>query len=113
MSPSPRNVYLPRHVIRAAYMAGGGSSAIEISGEIGTTPERVYGLCHRHRIKLIQKGPHQIAITMPIAKSALAEIAKIATKRGADPVWIAARVLEACAAEPALLHNLIDEIDEK
>jgi len=107
-----RRTYIAREVVRVAYMAGGGATAADIGAEIGAAPERIYGLCRRHRIRLIPKGPHQSAITMAIAKSAMTEIAKLATKRGADPVWIAARVLEACAAEPVLLRNLIDEIVE-
>lgn len=108
-----RRTYIAREVVRVAYMAGGGATAADIGAEIGAAPERIYGLCRRYRIKLTPKGPHQSAVTLAVAKSAMTEIAKLANKRGADPLWLAARVLEACANEPVLLRNLIDDVEEE
>ena len=108
----PRRSYPMQEVIRAAYLAGSGASASDIAAELGsTTPDRVNALLHKHRVKLLPKAPGQTGIVLAISRTAVVELNKIAVARRMDPNWMIARVVEACAAERALLLNLLDEVE--
>jgi hypothetical protein len=101
--------YPPSEVIRAACLAVTGSSAPEIADALGnmTSTSRVFRILRLNGIRLVPKTQAQTAFVIVIARETMAEIERISEPFGADPQFVAARVLEKVVSDNAVLREIV------
>ena len=109
-----RRVYHEQDLLRVVYMAGEGKSAGEIVGAIGgTTRWRVYALLRKLGIALVAKPATACVVRLVCERHSFDAIARVAIANDLDPLLVAGRLLDEVAAEPALLRNLVEELDPR
>lgn len=106
-----RHRYSFSDIIRAAYLAGSGASAPEIAESLrhNLTANGVRGLLFRHGLRLAPKMSTQTAFVAVVSREAMTEIERIAEPFGADPHFVAARLLERAARESVILSEIVKE----
>lgn len=95
-------------LIRAACMAGAGYSS-EIAEAIGrgATAQSIYSLLNRDGIRLVPKTGAQVALTVVVNRALFESIEREALRRGADPMELAGRILDAVAYDGRLLNEVV------
>ncbi len=106
-----RSSYSIARAMRIAHMAGAGFSAGEIADEIGVSDTNIRAMLSEYRVPLVPKTSAQMAFPVVVSKSAMGEAQKIAARLKIDPYWMAGRLIEAVAEEPALALNLLDGVE--
>lgn len=99
--------YSAAEIARAGFLAGRGASAKEIADALESTPERIYGLCHRVGITLTPKGQHFITVPVAVDKSAMQSIERAALDHDVEPIALAGRLLREVADDPELMRSLV------
>ncbi|ATQ66906.1 MULTISPECIES: hypothetical protein [Methylosinus] len=116
-SPSSRSPrlwqhYGPSELIRAAFLAGRGSSAPEIAESLGggRTARHIYELVRRHGLSLVPKKRNQIAFPLVVSTETMARIESAAEKHGTDPETLAARLLEEMASDGRAFRERVQRV---
>jgi hypothetical protein len=101
-------------VIKAACLAVTGSSAPDIADALGnmTSRSRVFRILRLHGIQLMPKTQAQTAFVVVISRDAMAEIERVCEPFGVDPQRAAGRVIDAVAANSAMLREIVKESAE-
>lgn len=108
-----RHLYSQSEIVRTAFMAGAGATAAEIADALGVrmSVRRVYDLVRRHGLRLVPRNGDQATFApLTIARSAMAEFERVCEPLGADPHFVAARVLERAAGDSAKLREIAKEV---
>lgn len=98
--------YSAAEIARVGFLAGRGASAKEIAEALESTPERIYGLCHRVGITLTPKGQGYVSIVAPVDRVAMQAIQRAAIEHGIEPAIMAGRLLREIVDDPDLLRSL-------
>ena len=102
--------YSAAEIARVGFLAGRGASAKEIAEALESTPERIYGLCHRVGITLTPKGQGYVSIVAPVDRVAMQAIERAAIEHDVEPAAMAGRLLREIADDPDLLRSLVVDV---
>ena len=98
--------YSAAEIARVGFLAGRGASAKEIAEALESTPERIYGLCHRVGITLTPKGQGYVSIVAPVDRAAIQAIEREAIEHDVEPAALAGQLLREITNDPLLLRAL-------
>lgn len=98
---------------RAAYLAGAGATAEEIAAALGNgaTSRSVYSLLARLGIRLVPKTRAQTSFPLVLSRESMSAVERLAAARGADPQWLAARMIEAAVDDRRLAGEIIAKVE--